>query len=122
MSFGLKNISTAYQRLVNMIFKDLIGKKMEVYVDNMLVKSRIVGEHIKHLKQMFDILTKYQMKLNPQTCAKLNPLTCAFGVGLGKFLGFMVNQRGIEANPKKIKALLEMSSPKKPKEVMSLAG
>ena len=53
---------------------------------------------------------------------KLNPLKCAFGVGLGKFLGFMVNQRGIEANPRKIKVLLERNSPKKPKEVMSLAS
>ena len=53
---------------------------------------------------------------------KLNPLKCAFGVRSGKFLGFMVNQRGIEVNPEKIKALLEMSSPKKPKEVMSLVG
>ena len=52
---------------------------------------------------------------------KLNPLKCAFGVGSGKFLGFMVNQRKIEANPEKIKVLLEMSSPKKPKELMSLA-
>ena len=53
---------------------------------------------------------------------KLNPLKCAFWVGLGKFLGFMVNQREIEANPEKISALLEISSPKKPKEVMSLAN
>ena len=52
---------------------------------------------------------------------KLNPLKCAFGVSSGKFLGFMVNQRGIEANPEKINALLEMNSPRKPKEVMSLA-
>ena len=53
---------------------------------------------------------------------KLNPLNCAFGVRSGKFLGFTVNQRGIEANPEKIKALLEMNSPKKPKEVMSIAS
>ena len=63
---------------------------------------------------MFNILQKYQMKLNP--------LRCAFGVGSGKFLGFIVNQRGIEYNLEKIKVLLEMSSPKKPKEVMSLVG
>ena len=53
---------------------------------------------------------------------KLNPLKCAFGVESGKFLGFMINQRGIKANPKKIKVFLEMSLPKKPKEVMSLTG
>ena len=114
MSFGLKNAGVTYQRLVNGMFKYLIGKSMEVYVDNMLVKSKTAGDQIEHLNQMFNILQKYW--------TKLNPLKCAFGVGSDKFLGFMVNQRGIEANPKKINALLEMSSPRKPKEVMSLAG
>ena len=114
MPFGLNDIGAPYQRLMNMMFKDLIGKSMEVYMDDMLVKSKMVGDHAKHLKQMFNILQKYQMKPNP--------LKYAFGVKSGKFLGFMVNQYGIEANPKKINALLEMSSPQKPKEVMSLAG
>ena len=114
MSFSLKNAGATYQRLVNGMFKDLIGKSIEVYVDNMLVKSKIAGDHLEHLSQMFKILREYRMKLNP--------LKCAFGVRSGKFLGFMVNQRGIEANLKKINALLEMSSSRKPKEVMSLAG
>ena len=69
-------------------------------MDDKLVKSKMVRDQAKHLKQMFNILQKYQMKLNP--------LKCAFGVGSGKFLGFMVNQCGIEANPEKIKALLEV--------------
>ena len=56
MLFGLKNTRAAYQRLVNGMFKDLIGKSMEVYVDDMLVKSKIVGDHIEHLSQMFNIL------------------------------------------------------------------
>ena len=83
-------------------------------MDDMLVKSKVAEDHVKHLKQMFDILRKHQMKLNP--------LKCALGVGSGKFLGFMVNQRGIKANSEKIRALLEMSLPKTPKELMSLAG
>ena len=66
-----------------MMFKYLIGNKMEVYVDNMLVKSKIVGDHMEHLRQMFVILRKYQMKLNP--------LKCTFGVGSGKVLAFIVN-------------------------------
>ena len=66
-----------------MMFKDLIGKTMEVYVNNILVKFKVAEDHVKHLGQMFEILRKYQMKLNP--------LKCAFGVGLGKFLGFVVN-------------------------------
>ena len=66
-----------------MMFKDLIGKTMEVYMDDMLVKPRMVGDHVENLGEMFKILRKYQMKLNP--------LKCAFGVGSGKFLSFMVN-------------------------------
>ena len=70
-----------------------------------LVKSKVTEDYVKRLGQVFEIWRKYQMKLKP--------LKCAFGVGLGKFLGVMVNQRGIEANREKIKALLEMSSPRK---------
>ena len=113
MPFGLKNARATYQRLVNGMFKDLIGKSMEVYVDDMLVKSKMEEDHIEHLNQIFDILRKYQMKLNL--------LKCAIRVGLGKFLGFMVNQCEIEVNLEKINALLEMSSLRKRKEVKSLA-
>ena len=112
MSFDPKNARTTYQRLVTRMFKDLVGKSIEVYMDDMLVKSKIARDHIEHLNHMFNILQKYQMKLNP--------LKCAFGVGSGKFLSFMVNQRRIEANPEKINVLLKMSYPRKPKEVMSL--
>ena len=93
MPFGLLNAGATYQRLVNMMFKEQIGKTMEVYVDDMLVKSKESIDHIKHLDEMFNILRKYRMKLNPQKCV--------FGVESGKFLGFMVNHRGIEANPDK---------------------
>ena len=113
MPFSLKNARATYQRLVNAMFKNLIEKTIEVYMDNMLVKSKAVGNHMAHLGQMFKILRKYHMKLNP--------LKCAFGVGSGKFLDFMVNQHGIKANSEKIKVLLEMSSPRKPKKVKSLA-
>ena len=94
------------------MFKDLIDKSMEVYMDN-IMKSKMARDNAKHLKQMFNILQKYQMKLNP--------LKCAFGVRSGKFLGFMTNQRGIKANSEKIRELLEMCSPKNPKEVKNLA-
>ena len=67
-----------------MMFKDLMRKTMEVYVDDMVVKSKMVGDHAEHLEQMFNILRKYQMKLNP--------LKCTFQVRSGKFLAFMVNQ------------------------------
>ena len=76
-------------------------------MDDMLIKSRMTRDLKEHLGQMFNILRKYQMKLNP--------LKCAFGVGSGKFLGFMVNQQRIEGNPENIKALLEMNIPRSPK-------
>ncbi|XP_074373641.1 uncharacterized protein LOC141713990 [Apium graveolens] len=114
MPFGLINAGATYQRLVNMMFKDQIGRTMEVYVDDMLVKSKVTTDHIKHLMEMFNILRRFRMKLNPQKCV--------FGVESGKFLGFIVNHRGIEANPAKIKALLDMKSPTNVKQVQSLTG
>ena len=94
MPFGLKNIGATYQRLVNKMFSKQIGKNMEVYVDDMLVKSREELAHLDDLKETFTTLKQYQMKLNPAKCI--------FGVASGKFLGFMVSQRGIEANSKKV--------------------
>ena len=85
MPFCLKNARTTYQRLVNMMFKEQIGKTMEVYVDDILVKSKIVVDHVVHLSNTFVVLRRYRMKLNL--------LKCAFGVASGKFLGFMVNHR-----------------------------
>ena len=87
---------------------------MEVYIDDMLVKSTIADLHIAHLSEAFQILRNYNMKLNPAKCA--------FGVSDGKFLGFIVNHRGIEANPDKIKAVLDMPSPSGIKEVQRLTG
>ena len=82
---------------------------MEVYVNDMLVKSQKVADHVRDLGETFKVLRNYRMKLNP--------LKCAFGVASGKFLGFMVNSRGIEANPEKIRALVEMRSLSKIKDV-----
>ena len=78
-------------------------------MDNMLVKSRKVELHLDDLKETFDMLRKCQMRLNPAKCV--------FGVSSSKFLGFMVSQRGIEVNPKKVKAILDMTSPRSVKEV-----
>ncbi|KAB2608398.1 hypothetical protein D8674_011566 [Pyrus ussuriensis x Pyrus communis] len=103
MQFGLKNAGATYQRLVNLMFAEQIGKNMEVYFDDMLVKSKHADQHIANLSETFSILKKYRMRLNPNKCA--------FTVGSGKFLGFMISQRGIEANPKKIKAIMDMKEP-----------
>ena len=90
MSFGLKNARATYQRLVNKMFSKQIGRNMEVYVDDMLVKSKEELTHLDNLEETFTTLRQYQMKLKPSKCA--------FGVVLRKFLGFMVSQRGIEAS------------------------
>ena len=112
MPFGLKNARATYQRLINRMFHDQIGKNVEVYIDNMLVKSKEEGDHLKDLEETFKTLRRFQMKLNPSKCA--------FGVSSSKFLGFMVSQRGIEANPNKIKAILEMQPPRTIKETQGL--
>ena len=82
MPFGLKNVGAVYQRLVNKMFSKQIGRNMEVYVDDMLIKSREELAHLDDLKETITTLKQYQMKLNPTKCV--------FGVALGKFLGFMV--------------------------------
>ncbi|KAL2228384.1 UNVERIFIED_CONTAM: Retrovirus-related Pol polyprotein from transposon 17.6 [Sesamum indicum] len=114
MPFGLKNAGATYQRLVNQMFKGHIGSTMEVYVDDMLVKSKQECDHLANLRTAFDIIRSYGMKLNPSKCT--------FGVRGGKFLGYMVSERGIEANPEKIKAILQLGSPKSIKEVQQLTG
>ena len=114
MPFGLKNAGATYQRLVNRMFQKQIGATMEVYIDDMLVKSTAADLHIAHLSEAFQILRNYNMKLNPAKCA--------FGVSAVKFLGFIVNHSGIEANPDKIKAVLDMPSPSGIKEVQLLTG
>ncbi|KAG7542873.1 Retrotransposon gag domain [Arabidopsis thaliana x Arabidopsis arenosa] len=114
MPFGLKNAGATYQRLVNKMFHNHLGKTMEVYIDDMLVKSLKKEDHVKHLEECFDILNKYQMKLNPAKCT--------FGVPCGEFLGYIVTERGIEANPNQINAFLNMPSPKNFKEVQRLTG
>ena len=114
MPFGLKNAGATYQRLVNRMFQKQISATMEVYIDDMLVKSTTADLHIAHLSEAFQILRNYNMKLNPGKCA--------FGVSAGKFMGFIVNHRGIEENPDKIKAMLDMPSPSRIKEVQRLTG
>ena len=114
MPFGLKNAGANYQRLVNRMFQKQIGTSMEVYINDMLVKSTTAELHIAHLSEAFEFLREYNMKLNPAKCA--------FGVSTRKFLGFIVNNRGIEANPDKIKVVLDMPPPSSIKEVQRLTG
>ena len=114
MPFGLKNTGATYQRLMNRMFAPQIGRNVQVYVDDMLVKSQREEDHLEDLRETFDTLRSYNLKLNPGKCA--------FGMTAGKFLGFLVSQRGIEANPDKIQAIMEMTPPRNVKEVQSLNG
>ena len=114
MPFRLKNAGATYQRLVTKMFRPLLGSTMEVYIDDMLVKSKQRPDHAVHLQQTFDLLRKYGMKLNP--------LKCAFGVSAGRFLGFMVTQRGIGANPAQLKAILQSPAPSSKKEIQQLTN
>ncbi|RVW43671.1 Transposon Ty3-I Gag-Pol polyprotein [Vitis vinifera] len=114
MPFGLKNAGATYQRLMTKIFKPLIGRSVEVYIDDIVVKSKTREQHILHLQEVFYLLRKYDMKLNPSKCA--------FGVSAGKFLGFMVSQRGIEVSPDQVKAVMETPPPRNKKELQRLTG
>ena len=112
MPFGLKNAGATNQRLVKRMFQKQIGTSMEVYIDDMLIKSTTAELHIAHMFEAFQILREYNMKLNPAKWA--------FGVSAEKFLGFIVNNRGIEVDPDKLKAVLDMPPPSSIKEVQRL--
>jgi len=103
MPFGLKNAGATCQRLVNKVFEPLIGKTMEVYVDDMITKSVEENDHAQDLEETFKLLRAYVMKLNPKKCS--------FGVKSGKFLGYMIDQRGIEPIPIRYKQSFECDRP-----------
>ncbi|XP_027063199.2 uncharacterized protein [Coffea arabica] len=114
MPFGLKNAGATYQRLINRLFKNQIGRNVEAYVDDILVKSLATSSFLSDLREVFGVLRDSRMKLNPKKCV--------FGVTSGKFLGYLVSHRGIEANPDKIKAIQDMSPPRNIREVQRLNG
>ena len=87
---------------------------IEVYIDDMVIKSKLVSEHVGDLTNIFEILRKHKLRLNASKCS--------FGVGSGKFLGYMVTHKGIKVNPNQIKAINSLQPPRNPKEVQKLAG
>ena len=103
MPFGLKNAGSTYQRMMTKMFEPQLGRSIEVYIDDMVVKIRIVFEHVGNLTNIFEILRKHKLCLNASKCS--------FGVGSGKFLGYMVTHRGIEVNPDQIKAINSLQLP-----------
>ena len=114
MPFGLINAGATYQRGMTTLFHDMMHKEIEVYVDDMIVKSSTEEEHVEYLLKTFQRLRKYQLRLNPNKCT--------FGVRSGKFLGFVVSQKGIEVDPDKVKAIREMPVPQTEKQVRGFLG
>ena len=96
------------------MFTHQLGRNVQVYVDDMLVKSVCENDHLNDLQETFNTLRSYNMKLNPSKYV--------FGVTAGKFLGFMVSQRGIEVYPEKVLAILELEPSRTVKAVQSLNG
>ena len=103
MPIGLKNAGSTYQRMMTKMFKPQLGRSIKAYIDDMVVKSKIVSEHVKDLTNIFEILRKHKLRLNASKCS--------FGVGSGKFLGYMVSHRGNEVNPNQIKAINSLQPP-----------
>src|ERR1044072_2812363 len=114
MPFGLKNAGATYQRLMDKVFHHLIGKTMEVYVDGMIVMAEDMKSHCANLQDAFTAIRRHNMRLNPDKCS--------FGVRGGKFLGYMISERGIDANPDQCRAIINMKSPSSIVEVQRLTG
>ena len=114
MSFGLKNAGSTYQRMMTRMFEPQLGKNIKIYVDDMVVKSKVESEHLGDLGSTFNVLRKHKLRLNASKCS--------FGVGSCKFLGYMVTYRGIEVNPDQIKAINDLKPPRNAKEVQKLTG
>jgi hypothetical protein len=114
MSFGLKNAGAMYQRAMNLIFHDLLGVLMEVYIDDMVIKSDGFKEHMADLKLSLKRMKKYGLWMNP--------LKCAFGVTSGRLLGFIVHENGIQIDPMKIESIGKIGEPVCKKDVQKLLG
>ena len=114
MPFRLKNVGTTYQRVMNYMFYDYIGEFIEVDIDNIVIKSHSLEEHLGHLQRSFEQMRCHQLKLNP--------LKCVFEVPTGNFLGFFVHKKGIEIYENKAKANVEAWLPRSKKELQQFMG
>ena len=114
MPFGLKNDGSTYQRMMTKMLESQIGKNIKVYIDDMVVKSKIVFEHLGDLTNIFEILRGHMLRFNASKCS--------FRVGSGKFFGYMVTHQGIRVNPDQVKTINSLQPPPNPKEVQKLTG
>jgi hypothetical protein len=97
MTFGLKNAGATYQRIMSLIFHDLLGIILEIYIDDVVVKSDSMDNHLAELRLVLERMCRYGLKMNL--------LKCAFGVSAGKFLAFIIHEHGIEIYPTKIESI-----------------
>jgi len=114
MPIGLKNAEATYQRMMTRMFQDKIGCTVEVYIDNLVVKSKQEAQHVEDLRGVFEVLRQHKLRLNAEKCT--------FGLGVGKFLRYLITNQGIEANPNQIKAMNHLRLPSNLKEVQVLTG
>ena len=114
MPFGLKNAGATYQRAATTLFYDMMHKDVEVYVDDMIVKSQGRADHLAALQRFFERVRQFRLRLNPKKCT--------FGVTSRKLLGHIVSERGIEVDPEKTMAILDMPAPKTEKEIRGFLG
>jgi hypothetical protein len=114
MTFGLKNVGATYQREMNLIFHDLLGIIVEVYIDDIVVKLAGLDSHLADLCLAFERMHHFGLKMNP--------LKCAFGVSAGKFLGFIIHENGKQIDPKKIEAIKKVQAPTCKRDVQKFVG
>ena len=114
MPFGLKNVGATYQRGATTLFHDMMHRDVEVYVDDMIVKSRDRADHLAALQRFFERIKKFRLRLNPKKYT--------FGVTSRILLGHIVSERGIKVDPEKIKAILDMPTPRTEKEISGFLG
>src|SRR4051812_30265955 len=114
MPFELKNVGSTYQLMMQACLRDQIGRNVQVYVDDIVIKTYSASMLLDDLRETFATLNKYRIKLNPKKCV--------LGVPAEKLLGYMVSARGIEANPEKVQAIARMQEPTNTKGVQQLTG
>jgi hypothetical protein len=114
MTFGLKKVGATFQRTMNLIFHELLGNTVEVYIDDIVVKLAKFSSHIADLRRAFDKMCRYGLRMNPRKCD--------FGVSAGKFLGFIIHEHGIEIDPDRIKSIRNVGPPTCKVEVQKFLG
>jgi hypothetical protein len=125
MTFGLKNASTTYQRAINLIFHSMLGIVLEIYIDDVIVKSDSMNNHLADLHLILERMHRYGLKMNPLKCAfgvSAGPLKCAFGVSTGKFLGFIIHEHDIEIDPTKIESINKVQPPQCKNDMQKFLG